>query len=340
MLQLKDVNHVVYRHTDLESIERFLLDFGLVVAHRSEQRVYLRGAGPLPYVYVIEQSAESGFAAIAFAVERFADLQAAQDLPGASPIQTLNTPGGGHCVVLHDPSGRRIELVHGITPVDPMPVRAALTLNSAQHKQRFGDVQRPGKGPAQVLRLGHVAIGVKDMHSLLQWYCQVLHMLPSDLIVDGADHSCPSAAFLRLNRGPQWTDHHTIALFQADHDFVHHASFEVQDFDAQCMGHAWMTAQQWSPFWGVGRHVLGSQIFDYWRDPSGNLIEHFTDGDLFNHQSPTNATAACDSSLYQWGPPMSVEYFLGGTQDSAQLTPRSTQARQRNHSHLQGDAHE
>ncbi|MNN19124.1 hypothetical protein D3C81_1323540 [compost metagenome] len=106
-------------------------------------------------------------------------------------------------------------------------------------------------------------------------------------------------------------------------------SYEVQDFDAQCLGHAWMTQQGWSPFWGVGRHVLGSQIFDYWSDPSGNLIEHFTDGDLFNQDSPSGFTQACDDSLYQWGPPMSVEYFLGGKCPAQDTAPRTAASRQR-----------
>ncbi|MHC8366887.1 2,4,5-trihydroxytoluene oxygenase [Pseudomonas sp. ZT5P21] len=329
MLQIKDINHVVYRHPDLAVIESFLTDFGLVVMHRTEQRLYLRGACSLPYVYIAEKSEHRSFGAIAFAVESVDDLQQATRLPDASAIHALDGPGGGHCVVLHDPSGRRIELVHGIEPVGSLSLRAALTFNSAQEKQRFGDVQRPGKGAAQVLRLGHAAIGVQDMVAHLNWYKQVLGMLPSDLVVEEPNRDCPAAAFLRLNRGSAWTDHHTIALFQAEKDFVHHVSYEVQDFDAQCLGHAWMTQRGWSPFWGVGRHVLGSQIFDYWSDPSGNLIEHFTDGDLFNQDSPSGFTQACDDSLYQWGPPMSVEYFLGGKCEAQHTDPRSAASRQR-----------
>ena len=329
MLNIRDINHVVYRHPDLAVIERFLTDFGLVVVQQTAQRLYLRGACALPYVYVAEQSDQAGFGAIAFAVEGLDDLHQATQLPGASGIHALDGPGGGQCVALHDPSGRRIELVHGIAPVGSLKVRAALTLNSAEQKQRFGNVQRPNKGAAQVLRLGHAAIGVQDMAANLAWYTQMLGMLPSDLIVEEPRRDCPSAAFLRLNRGDAWTDHHTIALFQAEKDFVHHVSYEVQDFDAQCLGNAWMTQQGWSPFWGVGRHVLGSQIFDYWTDPSGNLIEHFTDGDLFNQDSPAGFTQASDDSLYQWGPPMSVEYFLGGKCAAQQAAPRSAASRQR-----------
>jgi hypothetical protein len=33
------------------------------------------------------------------------------------------------------------------------------------------------------------------------------------------------------------------------------------------------------------RRRLGSQVFDYWKDPNGFTMEHFTDGDLFNASS-------------------------------------------------------
>ncbi|WP_347906044.1 VOC family protein [Pseudomonas purpurea] len=311
MIQLKDIHHVMYRHPDLQVIERFLIDFGLVVTQRCEQRIYLRGTGAQPYVYIAEQADEPAFGAIAFAVQQRQDLERASELAGASAVYRLNGPGGGEAVSLTDPAGRRIDLVHGLAPLPALPLRAALTHNSALDKRRLGTAQRPAKGPAQVLRIGHVAIGVADFKQALKWYTEVLGLLPSDLIIEGSKDN-PVAAFLRINRGADWTDHHTIALFQAPQDRVHHASFEVQDFDAQCLGHQWLEERCQVPFWGVGRHLLGSQIFDYWSDPSGNLIEHFTDGDLCNESTPTQYTASCDSSLYQWGPQMTLEYFLGG----------------------------
>jgi len=311
VMRIKDINHVVYRHRDLDAVERFLTDFGLVVAHWTDERLYMRGTGPAPYVYVAERADTPSFGAIAFALESAEDLLAAQFLPGASEIAPLAAPGGGNCVVLTDPAGRRVELVHGIEPVETLPMRPALTLNTADMKRRFGDVQRAPRAPAQVLRLGHVALGVTDLPRCLRWYTEVLGLLPSDFVVE-EQASPPVAAFLRLDRGEAWTDHHTVALFQAPEDHVHHASFEVQDLDAQFHGHAWMASRGWAPMWGVGRHILGSQIFDYWRDPSGNIVEHFTDGDLYKRDSPLGYTPASDDSLYQWGPPMTVERFLGG----------------------------
>lgn len=45
---------------------------------------------------------------------------------------------------------------------------------------------------------------------------------------------------------------------------VHHSSFEVHDMDIQALGHQWLKNKGYELEWGVGRHVLGSQIFDYW----------------------------------------------------------------------------
>lgn len=309
MLRLKDIHHVVYRHNDLEEIERFFTDFGLIVAGRSEDRLYLRGAGAAPYVYVAERADMPSLGAIAFEVRTPEDLQRAAQLPGASAVEPLDGPGGGMRVVLTDPGGRPIELVHGIKLVPPLPMRQALTFNTCDAKPRRGELQRPPKEPAQILRLGHVALGVRDLERHIGWYADTLGLLVSDYIVEpGTEHRV--AAFMRLNRGEEWTDHHTVAVFAAPVDHVHHISFEVQDLDAQQLGHQWMGQRGWTPVWGIGRHVLGSQIFDYWQDPSGNIVEHFTDGDLLTAQEPAGRIEGSDDSLYTWGPDMTVERFL------------------------------
>lgn len=50
---------------------------------------------------------------------------------------------------------------------------------------------------------------------------------------------------------------------------MHHSSFETHDFDTQVLGHDWLREKGYKNCWGVGRHVLGSQIFDYWYEYSG-----------------------------------------------------------------------
>lgn len=59
-------------------------------------------------------------------------------------------------------------------------------------------------------------------------------------------------------------DHHCFFFFQGPECHVHHSSFETVDFDTQLLGHDWLREKGYENCWGVGRHIMGSQIFDYW----------------------------------------------------------------------------
>ena len=54
--------------------------------------------------------------------------------------------------------------------------------------------------------------------------------------------------------------------------------------------------------WGIGRHVIGSQIFDYWRDPWGRIHEHWTDSDMVNANHVPELYADYEGLVNQWGP--------------------------------------
>jgi len=89
-------------------------------------------------------------------------------------------------------------------------------------------------------------------------------------------------AFFRLDRGEEKVDHHIFFLFEGrcllravaavaeltrapgPKYHVHHTSYETFDFDTQVLGHDWLRDKGYTNCWGVGRHVMGSQIFDYW----------------------------------------------------------------------------
>jgi len=301
MPNLVDISHVIYRHPDLDAAEHFYGDFGLRPAGRSDGRLYLRGTGPSPYAHVAEQAATPGFVGVAYQVESIDDLEQAAAAPGAGAVEAIDGPGGGHRVSLADRDGFRIDLVHGIAPAEPLAMRAPLPLNNAIVKRRFGGTQRPAAEPAAIRRLGHVALTVSDVGASVDWLTRTLGLLVSDLLFDGSRDNLVGA-FLRFDRGEEWVDHHALAVFKGRGVHLHHASYEVQDFDAAVIGNAWLTRQGWSPMWGIGRHVLGSQIFDYWRDPSGFMVEHYTDGDLCQRDTPMGYHQARPEALYQWGP--------------------------------------
>ena len=116
------------------------------------------------------------------------------------------------------------------------------------------------------------------------------------------DHAAALGAFLRCDRGETPTDHHTLFLLQSPGGpGFNHAAFEVAHFDDLMRGHDHLKRDGRQAAWGVGRHILGSQIFDYWKDPWGHELEHWTDGDVFTAADGANI-AGLDTLLgVQWG---------------------------------------
>ena len=114
----------------------------------------------------------------------------------------------------------------------------------------------------------------------IAWYCETLGMKPSELIYKD-DEANVLASFIYLDKGPAWTDHHTVAIVGAQTAVVDHVSFECRDFDDLGMGYQTMVDKGY-----IGRHFHCSQVFDYWTDPAGFHVEHYVDGDLVNADNP------------------------------------------------------
>ena len=84
----------------------------------------------------------------------------------------------------------------------------------------------------------------------------------------------------------------------------------LADPAALAAGNEYLKEHCYQHSWGIGRHIEGSQIFDYWRDPDGFLVEHFTDGDVFDNTLEPGWNTFSASGLRQWGPPATSD-FLG-----------------------------
>lgn len=299
MIKVTDVAYVRFSAPDLPAVERFLDAFGLVVNAREGERLYARGTDPSPYLHVCEQG-QPEFRGVAFEAASADDLAAAARLEGASPVEKIEAPGGGQRVRFVDPDGFGIELVHGRSPLAPLPVRAAAPLNRGSHRQRFGALQRLELGPASVKRLGHVVLRVSDLRRSEAWYKSRFGFVTSDEVYLGEPDAVVTS-FLRCDRGATYTDHHSLVCVGVGEVGFDHAAFEVEDMDALMLGHDHLAQAGYEHHAGIGRHVLGSQVFDYWRDPWGRVLEHFTDGDLLNDQHPTGRYDPATALGTQWG---------------------------------------
>lgn len=299
IIRIEDVAFVRFRAPDLDAMADFLADFGLRVVERSEDRLVARGAGGSPVLHITERG-EAGFAGLGLKAESLADLQTLAAAEGAA-VTDFDAPGGGKVVVLSDPDGHRIEVVAGQAAAEAGAVPQAQAWNRAEAKGRLRATKRIAGGAATVVRLGHAVLNVSDFRASERWYKDRFGFITSDEIEVAPGFSI--GAFLRCDRGETPTDHHTLFLVQSPKGpGFNHAAFEVADLDDLMIGHQRLKDAGRTQEWGVGRHILGSQVFDYWRDPWGHTLEHWTDGDLFTAADGSNTASLQDLMGVQWGP--------------------------------------
>ncbi len=292
------LSHLVLERPDLAKAEKFFNDFGLVTLEKTADVLYMRGALATPYCLEIHTGSNIALHGIGLEVRSEADLAALAQVPGAVRA-ARRAPGGGEGVILHDPSGRRVEALYGQTPCEAMEVRAPLQANTSDNIVRVNAGQRAPIEPPQIIKLGHTVMEVTHFQDMAAWYTENFGLIPSDVEVlpDGS----PAVCFFRFDCGDVPSDHHAIAMAQSFRNAHAHSAFEVIDQDAVGIGQAILRQRGYKHAWGMGRHILGSQIFDYWRDPNGETFEHYCDGDVFTADVPTGIHVAGGDTLYQWG---------------------------------------
>ena len=123
---MPNVAGVVYARLaspDLDVQETFLLDFGMERVERTDTKLYMRGSDADPYIHITELG-EPKVLGWAYLAESAEDLAGFAQLEGASAVEAIDAPGGGSRVCLAgEPNGFTVEVVHGIEPAPPLPVR-------------------------------------------------------------------------------------------------------------------------------------------------------------------------------------------------------------------------
>jgi catechol 2,3-dioxygenase-like lactoylglutathione lyase family enzyme len=299
---IEDIAFVRFSAPDLGVMRAFVEDFGLEPFTGSDGRLYGRAQDGGPFVHATERG-EPGFRGVGLRAANVGDLETLAAATNTT-VSDFTGPGGGRVVCLTDPDGFSVEVVAGQARAAPPGEGADPIRNSAHARGRVRRTVRLHAGPSHVYRLGHCVLAVTDFRTSERWYKDLFGLLTSDEIATGPKTAM--GAFLRCDRGDIPTDHHTIFLAQIPGAprFMH-AAFEVENFDDLMLGHNHLKQQQHKPSWGIGRHILGSQIFDYWNDPWGHELEHWTDGDLFTAADPPSIATVEDLRGVQWGTPFS-----------------------------------
>jgi hypothetical protein len=291
-----------WQKRSLAPTARFWRDFGFSIVESGPGRLVARGTASSPWIAVAHRGPEDCFLGPAFEMSDETDLSIYERDFGGTCLRHDQLPPGCRGVEVTDPSGRPVWLLQALGAVPPLPTRPPVVTmaNTPAHVPRVNATVRTPREPARVVRLGHVVLQTVDFPAMANWYMRVLGLIPTDVqyLSDGS----PTLAFLRLDLAKQPADHHTLVLVGALEERYEHSAYEVVDLDALGQGQQVLRAGGWRHLWGIGRHVLGSQLFDYWRDPEGFEYEHYSDGDVFTSEVETCYSPLTFGSLWAWGP--------------------------------------
>ncbi|MDT7794566.1 MAG: hypothetical protein QOD59_4007 [Mycobacterium sp.] len=310
LIKVHDIAWLEFEKPDLARAEVFSQAFGFSTALRTTHELCLRGTDSGSPCVLIRRGPRSTFVGTAYTARDHSDVLRLAEATNTR-IRALPDSLGGVAVDLVDPSGVTVRVVADTHQLEGLPTQTPHQFNFGHELRRINDVQRPPRVPTRVQRLGHVVMQTTKYIETLTWYLDHLGMIVSDfLYYPGRRDRGPVMSFIRCDRGQTPADHHTLAMALGPSNRYIHSAYQVSDFDAMAAGSRYLAGLGYHRSWGIGRHIQGSQIFDYWRDPDGFLVEHFSDGDMFDSTLEPGWAPFTASGLSQWGPPITKD-FLG-----------------------------
>ncbi|MBM4763131.1 VOC family protein [Bacillus sp. B15-48] len=157
-------------------------------------------------------------------------------------------PGVSRFLELNDPAGNIVEL--------------------------FTEIDQPvvGFGTSGILplKLGHIAFYAKNFVETIEFYRNALGFTSTDKIGE------EFANFLTCNY-----EHHVLNVVASDETRLHHIAYQLKDAGHQYASSDTLARQGLSVIWGPSRHTAGHNIATYHYDTDGNVIELYTDMDVY-----------------------------------------------------------
>ena len=227
---------------DIAAAERFYTHiWGLDIASRAPGRVWLRATGSDAHVLELIAGKQAAIRSVTFRAPVLEPVIATALAAGArltAAPAVLDEPGGGMAATLRDPSGFVFRLISGDAP------RAA---------------DPPARDRAD--RLAHVNLNCTDVDATARFF-------EDGLGFKLADRS-KLMAFERCN-----ADHHAVVLAEAPVNGLNHIAFNMPGWEAVMRGSGRMIDAGHPLAWGVGRHGPGDNVFAYFIDPFGVVVEY------------------------------------------------------------------
>ncbi len=225
------------------SVDFYTGVWGLQVVAETDGKIFLAASGDDFHVLELKAGERSELRKITFRTGSADQLDAlfgkatGAGYPVLREVGEANAPSGGRRFVIREPQGSVLEFVHG-------------------------DRLREGVAKACLpIRLAHVNINSAEIEALSGFYQDVLGFRLTD--------RSKLMAFLRCN-----DDHHAVVLAEAPDNGLNHIAFLMPDLESVMRGSGRVVDAGYPIGWGVGRHGPGDNVFAYFVDPNGVVVEY------------------------------------------------------------------
>jgi catechol 2,3-dioxygenase len=210
--------------------------------------IHLRGNGPEHHVVTLRERPKAGLLGVHFAAESRAAVDALHDQAKAfgatvdpAPAELPGSAGGGYGFSFRSPEGHLLNISSDV----------------AQHRNIVSDRSKP-------LKLSHVVLNSAAIEQQTNFFVDLLGFRLSD--------STDMMDFVRC-----CADHHSIALARGEGPSLNHMAYEMSNIDGLMRGAGRLKGSGFNVEWGVGRHGPGDNVFSYFVEPNGFVVEYTTE---------------------------------------------------------------
>jgi catechol 2,3-dioxygenase-like lactoylglutathione lyase family enzyme len=149
--------------------------------------------------------------------------------------------------------------------------------------------------------LGHLGVYTPNIEEMAEFYKR-LGFTVSD-VIKGAG---------MFVRAPGSINHHNLLIARRPAPGMQHLSLRVADIDELGVGMTQLVMKGWKRLWGPGRHGPGSDMFVFFQNPAGSVIEYHCDEDFIVDIARWQPREWEPRTMSHWGGPPPPE-MVGGS---------------------------
>jgi catechol 2,3-dioxygenase-like lactoylglutathione lyase family enzyme len=222
--------------------------WGLDPVIADNDTVHLRANGAEHHIVTLRERPKASMLGVHFSAPDRHAVDALHDKAKAfgatvttAPGELPRTAGGGYGFQFRTPEGHVLNISSDV----------------AKHANVVADRSKP-------IKLSHVVLNSAKIEEQTNFFIDLLGFRLSD--------STDMMDFVRCT-----SDHHSIAMSRGDGPSLNHMAYEVASMDGLMRGAGRLKGSGFNIEWGVGRHGPGDNVFTYFVEPNGFVVEYTTE---------------------------------------------------------------